>query len=52
MMKIRYRKTWDVQEGIIGRILFQSGGSWFWDVYRDEFEPDFREEIDKVLGPS
>lgn len=44
------RQTWEVQKGIIERFLSQPGDKWFWKMYRDEFEADFRKEIDTILN--
>ena len=43
-------KSWQSQKKIAGRFLSEPGGAWFWDNYRNEFEPEFQAEIDGILA--
>ena len=42
--------TWESQKPIIQRIIGSPGGKWFWKMYREEFESEFREEVDSMIG--
>lgn len=43
------RQSWSSQKNIARRFLSQPGGIWFWENYRNEFEPEFQAEIDSIL---
>ena len=43
------RQSWSSQKNIARRFLSLPGGIWFWEEYRDEFDPDFKREIDQIL---
>lgn len=40
--------TWVAQSKTAERILRTKGGQWFWGSFKDEYQADFRSEIDKV----
>lgn len=46
------RQSWSSQKNIARRFLSQPGGIWFWENYRNEFEPEFQAEIDSILKNS
>jgi hypothetical protein len=43
------RQSWSSQRSIASRLLAHPGGIWFWDNYRNEFDPEFQLEIDKIM---
>jgi hypothetical protein len=40
---------WQAQTTVIKRVLDTPGGSWFWNEYAQEFDSDFRAEIDELM---
>lgn len=40
---------WQAQTTVIKRVLDSPGGSWFWSEYAQEFDEDFRAEIDRIM---
>ena len=44
--------TWKSQRPAILRVLKTPGGKWFWDNYHSDFESEFSEEIETLLGTS
>jgi len=44
--------NWESQLPVIERVVSTSGGTWFWDTYRDEFEETFRGEVDTLQNRS
>jgi hypothetical protein len=42
--------TFDAQKPFIERIVKTLGGKWFWDEFADEFETDFRAEIEQIVA--
>lgn len=40
---------WQAQTVVIKRVLGSPGGSWFWNEYAEEFDTDFRSEIDELM---
>jgi hypothetical protein len=46
-------ETWDSQGvSLVERVLGTPGGQWFWENYRDNYPPNFRNEVDRVLQHS
>jgi hypothetical protein len=43
------RQSWSSQRSIASRLLGYPGGIWFWDNYRQEFDPEFQLEIEKIM---
>ena len=41
--------TWESQIPILQRVIGSPGGKWFWKIYREEFENDFRDEVEKMF---
>ena len=41
---------WQAQTTVIKRVLNSPGGSWFWNEYAEEFDSDFRAEIDRLMN--
>jgi hypothetical protein len=41
--------VWHSHKPLIRRFLTSSGGKWFWDNHKQEFEERFRAEVDRVL---
>ena len=46
------RSNWESQIPIIERIVSTTGGNWFWENYRHEFEESFRTEVDRLRSKS
>ena len=44
------QSNWESQKPIIKRIVSTSGGTWFWENYRHEFEESFRKEVDRLCS--
>ena len=43
-------ETWASQGiSLVERVLGTTGGQWFWENYRDNYPPNFRDEVDQVL---
>lgn len=43
-------ETWHTQgHTLVKRILATPGGEWFWTNYGDNYPPDFRTEVDRIL---
>jgi hypothetical protein len=40
---------WQAQISIIKRVVGSPGGSWFWSEFAQEFDADFRAEIDRIM---
>ena len=44
-------ETWKTQGvGLVRRVFRTDGGSWFWTNHRDEYNDEFRAEIDRILN--
>ena len=41
---------WHAQGPVVRRVYLSKGGRWFWEHYQQEFEAEFREEIERVLA--
>ena len=41
--------TWEAQLPIVTRIISSTGGKWFWQGHRNEFEESFRVQVDELL---
>lgn len=40
---------WQAQTKVIARVLGSPGGSWFWSEYAEEFDTEFRVEVDELM---
>jgi hypothetical protein len=40
---------WQAQTAVIRRVLGSPGGAWFWAEYANEFDADFRAEVDRIV---
>ena len=40
---------WQAQMTIIKRVVGSAGGSWFWNEFAQEFDAEFRAEIDRIM---
>lgn len=44
-------ETWNTQgRTLVERILATPGGQWFWAAFGDNYPPDFRAEVNRILG--
>lgn len=41
--------TWESQKPIILRVIESTGGKWFWERYQEEFESEFRNEVNRMV---
>jgi hypothetical protein len=47
--QIGKRASWEAHQNIILRVISSPGGSWFWSNCQSEFDPDFRDEINRLI---
>lgn len=40
---------WQAQISIIKRVVGSAGGAWFWKEFAQEFDAEFRAEIDRIM---
>ncbi len=44
--------SWAAQKYIVGRLMSSPGAGWYWANYREEFDPDFRNQVDSHVRKS
>ena len=44
-------ETWNTQGiTLVTRVLATNGGQWFWAAFSDNYPPEFRAEVDRILA--